>query len=46
MSFEDESYRNALTEVSPVLNKILEPLSVIATEFDKDYAEYFSLNHA
>ena len=46
MSLEDESYRNALTEVSPALNKILEPFNVIATEFESDYAGYIDLNHA
>lgn len=31
MSFEDESYRNALTEVSPALSKILEPMNILIT---------------
>lgn len=32
MIFEDERYRGALTELSPVLNSLLEPLRVIANE--------------
>ena len=45
MNFEDESYRNALTEVSPALSKILEPCTSLAAEFDQDYIEYFNLNY-
>lgn len=44
MSFEDESYRNALTEVSPALNKILEPFTLILGEFEADYSDYMELN--
>lgn len=32
MIFEDEKYRVALTELSPILNSLLEPLRVIASE--------------
>jgi hypothetical protein len=32
MIFEDEKYRAALTELSPVLNSLLEPLKAIASE--------------
>ena len=45
MSFEDEKYRNALTEVSPALSKILEPLNTIAMQFDTDYTSYLNLNY-
>jgi ABC-type dipeptide/oligopeptide/nickel transport system ATPase component len=45
MNFEDESYRNALTEVQPALNKIIiEPFTEVANEFEKDYSSYFTLN--
>lgn len=45
MNFEDEKYRNALTEVSPVLSTVLEPLNVIAEEFDQEYIQYLNLNY-
>lgn len=45
MTFEDESYRNALTECSPALSKILEPFNSLCTEFDTDFVEYFNLNY-
>ena len=34
MIFEDEKYRTALTELSPILNNLLEPLRTIATEIE------------
>jgi hypothetical protein len=45
MNFEDETYRNALTEVTPALKKVLEPFNVIAKEFETDYLMYLNLNY-
>lgn len=44
MSFEDESYRLALTDVSPALNDILEPLNVLSSQFETDYTPYTTLD--
>ena len=43
MTLEDEKYRNAITELSPVLNNLLEPFTVIATELENDYKPYINL---
>jgi hypothetical protein len=37
MIFEDERYRAALTELSPILNSLLEPLKVIALELETEH---------
>lgn len=44
MIFEDERYRAALTELSPILNSLLEPLKVIASELETEHQEYVNLN--
>jgi len=46
MTLEDEKYRGAQSELSPVLNKLLEPLTVAAGEFEVDYNEYIQLKEA
>jgi hypothetical protein len=38
MTFEDEKYRAALTELSPTLNKLLEPFTIVASELETDYS--------
>jgi hypothetical protein len=43
MTLEDEKYRSAQTELSPVLNKLLEPLTNVSTELESDYKEYIQL---
>lgn len=43
MTLEDEKYRGAYSELSPVLNKLLEPFTVAAGELEADYKEYILL---
>lgn len=43
MTLEDEKYRAAQTELSPVLNKLLEPFAIVAGELEVDYKEYIQL---
>ena len=46
MTLEDEKYRGAQSELSPVLNKLLEPFTVAAGELEVDYQEYIQLKEA
>jgi hypothetical protein len=43
MTLDDEKYRAAQTELLPVLNKLLEPFTVVAVELEQDYREYINL---
>lgn len=43
MTMEDERYRAAQSELSPVLNKLLEPFTMVAGELEIDYKEYIQL---
>lgn len=43
MTLEDERYRAAQSELSPVLNKLLEPFIIVAGELEVDYKEYIQL---
>lgn len=46
MTLDDEKYRAAQTELLPILNKLLEPFTVIAGELEVDYREYINLREA
>ena len=43
MTLEDEKYRAAQSQLSPILNKLLEPFTVISEELEIDYKEYIHL---
>lgn len=46
MTLDDEKYRAAQTELSPTLNRLLEPFTVVASELEQDYQEYINLRDA
>lgn len=46
MTLDDEKYRAAQTELLPILNKLLEPFTVVAAELEQDYKEYINLRDA
>ena len=46
MTLEDEKYRAAQSELSPVLNKLLEPFTLVSGELEIDYREYIQLRDA
>ena len=46
MTLDDEKYRAAQTELSPVLNKLLEPFTAVASEMEQDFKEYITLRDA